>query len=85
MGQNFRNELVNLIKEVKNEDDSDSDESLKGWKKNTTKSERLYVLGAAQADASDYESDFSVDNTTGRKYLRKLRKQSKHRKGANRK
>ena len=77
--------MLNLIKEVKNEDTSDSDDSQKSWKKNTTKAERLYVLGAAQAEASDYESDFSVDNTTARKYLKKLRKQSKHRKGANKK
>ena len=73
---------MNLIKEV-NKEDSDSDDSQKSWKKNTTKAERLYVLGAAQAMESDYDSDFSVDNTTARKYLRKLRKQSKHRKGAN--
>ena len=38
--------------------DSNTNDSLKGWKKNTTKSERLYVLGAAQAEASDYESVF---------------------------
>ena len=66
-------------------DDSDSDDSLKGWKKNTTKAERLYVLGAAQTEASDYKSDFSVNNKTGRKYLKRLRNQSKYRKGANKK
>ena len=82
---NFRKELVNLITEVTQKDDSDLDESLKGWRKNTTKAERLYVLGAAQTEASDYESDFSVDTKTAKKYLKRLRNQSKHRKSSNKK
>ena len=74
--------MVNLIKTVnKGKYDSDSSESLCGWKKGTTEAERLYVLGAAQTEQNCSDSDISIDSRDGKKYLKRLRRQKKHRKG----
>ena len=77
-------EIVTVVQQVlaqrgeRNASSSDSSDNEGSWKRHAkNKMERVYVLGAAQADQQCSDSDISIDSATAKRYLKTYRSQSK--------